>query len=104
MLTKQGMTLWSTAASGGSWTFVDTTEAVRAATPAHPIVAEPPAGPATIVSYTVLYDSMEPSRGVAIVDTDLGRTIVETTDAATMQAMLREEWCGREIVVGEVFS
>jgi acetyl-CoA C-acetyltransferase len=103
MLTKQGFTIWSTEAGDGGWGYAETSDAVAAVTGVVD-VAPGAEGPAVVVSYTVLYDGLEPVKGVAIVDTAGGRTIVATNDDEIVASMTREEWCGRSIAIGEKFT
>ncbi len=57
-------------------------------------------GPATIESYTVMYDGFEPSIGhVACRTTGDARTWVNTTDPDLLEAMTVEEFCNRAVYV-----
>ena len=55
-------------------------------------------GPATIAGYTVMFNRETPSHAIAICDTPGGaRTVVRTEDEALLEAMTREESCGRVV-------
>ncbi len=96
ILTKQGVSLWSTRPSPDGFRFEDVSDEVAAATQRIP-VDERYVGPAKIASYTVLYEDGEPAQGVAICDAaGPKRIIANTRDADLAQAMTREEFCGRE--------
>jgi acetyl-CoA C-acetyltransferase len=57
-------------------------------------------GPATIVGYTVVFVGGAPSHAIAICDTPAGRrTVVRSEDRALLEAMAREEFCGRVVRV-----
>jgi hypothetical protein len=50
---------------------------------------------------TVAFQGSEPSHAVAICDTPSGaRTVVRSEDRRRLDAMTREEHCGREVRVG----
>lgn len=101
MLTKQGVSLWSTEPRADGFVFDDVTEAVRADEQRCEIVAAA-SGPARVVTYTVLYEGEAPSRGVLLCDLDAGRrAIVSVDDAALVASMLREEFCGRRLALRE---
>jgi acetyl-CoA C-acetyltransferase len=97
MLTKQGVSLWSTRAPSRSFTFADVTDSVAAAT-ARVEVTAVDEGRGTVASYTVLYDGTEPSRTILLCDlSDARRTIVSPTDAALARRAVAEELCGRPV-------
>ena len=99
ILTKQGVSLWSTHPGAEGFRFEDVTDEVAAATE-RVAVDERYAGPATIASYTVLYKEGEPAQGVVICDAPgPRRTIANTLDANLARAMTHEEFCGREVVI-----
>jgi len=97
LLTKQGLGLWSTRPPTNGFGFFDVTEEVAAGNP--PLeVLESFQGPATVAGYTVLYQLGEPQRAVAMVDTAEGqRAVVWSEVPELMQAMEREEFCGRTV-------
>jgi acetyl-CoA C-acetyltransferase len=64
-------------------------------------------GPATIVGYTVVYLANRPTHAVAICDLPDGkRTVARAEDPTLLEAMTREEFCGRvvEVAAGGGFS
>ncbi|TNF34011.1 MAG: acetyl-CoA acetyltransferase [Gammaproteobacteria bacterium] len=106
MLTKQGVSLWSTQKPPHGFAYADVSGEVREATPLCTMVDEAN-GPAVIASYTVLYDKAgAPVRGVIVADLPDGRrTVAHSDDAALAQAMTGQEFCGRavQIQAGNVF-
>jgi acetyl-CoA C-acetyltransferase len=57
-------------------------------------------GPATIVGYTVVFRGDTASHAIAICDVPGGkRTVVRSETAALLDAMTREEFCGRRVQV-----
>ena len=99
LYTKQGFTLWSTAAPARPFAVLDVTEQVRAAEPERTVVFVE-TGKGTIVGCTVLYDSGAPHRAVAVVDLDDGtRTTSGSSDAAVLEQFLTVECVGRGVVI-----
>ena len=99
ILTKQGVTLWSTAPPSGPFRFEDLSEASARATPTAKFEARL-AGPARVVTYTVPYEGEEPVRGLALCEMEDGRrTLASTEDRALATAMTQEEFCGRTLEV-----
>ncbi len=97
LLTKQGIGLWSAQPPERPFSFIDVTEAVAAANPPLDVVQEYH-GDATIAGYTVIYESGSPVRAVAMIDLPDGRRAVAwSDDAPLMDAMQREEYCGRPV-------
>jgi acetyl-CoA C-acetyltransferase len=97
---KQACALFSKTPDGGDYRYDDVTAAVAAADPPLPLDGDW-TGPATIVGYTVAFQGGEPARAVAICDTPEGtRTVVRSADRGLMEAMMREEFCAREVRVG----
>jgi acetyl-CoA C-acetyltransferase len=101
MITKQGVSLWSTEPPSTPYRSIDVTDDVRAATPVRALVDAPDAS-ATVATYTVLHDEPSaPPRGIVVGDLDdATRVLVETTDPVLVQSMMSDEWCGRRICVG----
>jgi acetyl-CoA C-acetyltransferase len=98
-LTKPGASLWSTAAPERDFRAVDVTDAATARTDVVPLLPDA-TGPATVVGHTVVCDRGEPSRAVAIVDVDGGRTIVRCADDGDLLvSMMRDDWIGRQVDV-----
>jgi acetyl-CoA C-acetyltransferase len=98
MITKQGVSLWSTTPPAQPYRSIDVTEEVKAATGVRQLVDATDTA-ATVATYTVLHD--DPSgtrRGIVIGDLDDGsRVLVATDDADVTQSMTTEEWCGRRV-------
>jgi acetyl-CoA C-acetyltransferase len=96
MLTKQGVSLWSTD-PGAPFQHVDVSEEARAATRTT-TVCEPASGPATVATYTVIYQGPTPEKAVVLADlADGSRTIAASTAVDLMEQMTSEEFCGCEI-------
>ena len=99
MFTKVGFGLWSTEPPERPFVWEDATEAVAAASRARPLEPEPD-GEARIAGYTVLHEQGEPARAIAVCDlAQDARTVAFSTDAASMDAMMRDEFCGRSVRV-----
>jgi acetyl-CoA C-acetyltransferase len=96
MLTKQGVSLWSTE-PGPPFHHVDVSEEARVETRTK-AVRESVSGSATVATYTVIYTGASPEKAVVLADLDDGsRTIAATTDADLMAEMVVREFCGRRI-------
>lgn len=99
MLTKQGVSLWSARPPASACRFADVTGEVAAAMRTVEVIADYD-GPATVASYTVLYEGDAPSRGVAICDLPDGRrTVAATKDAAFIKSMTESELCGQRVAL-----
>jgi acetyl-CoA C-acetyltransferase len=100
MITKQGVSLWSTTPPDHPYRSIDVTDEVVAATGVRDLVDATDTD-ATVATYTVLRDEPNaPPRGIVVGDLDDGtRVLVETTDAEVVQSMSTEEWCGRRVRV-----
>ncbi len=97
MLTKQGVTLWSTKPPEAACRFIDVTRDVHAETRRLELVADYE-GEASVASYTVVYAADVPSRGIFVCDLPDGRrTLAETHDPQLAAAMTTEEFCGRTV-------
>jgi acetyl-CoA C-acetyltransferase len=96
MITKQGVSLWSTTPPEHPYRSIDVTDEVAAATGVRALV-DATGTEVTVATYTVLHDEANAlPRGIVVGDLDDGRRVlVETTDADTVQSMMTEEWCGR---------
>ena len=66
MLTKQGVSLWSSEPAGAAFAHDDVSEATARETPAVELVPAA-AGSATVATYTVLYEGADPKRAVLLV-------------------------------------
>jgi len=104
MITKQGVTAWSTEPPADGVRFDDVTAETAAQTEAVELIAER-TGHATVVSYTVVYQGAAPERALLLCQLEDGRrTLCDSTDPAVMDALMREEGCGRpvRITVGQI--
>jgi len=100
-LTKQGIALWSSEPPEGGFASADVTAEVAAGTETRTLVDDT-AGPATIAGYTVLYLGDAPVKGIVVLDLPDGRRAVAASeDRDLAEAMTREEFCGRAVVVAE---
>jgi acetyl-CoA C-acetyltransferase len=101
MITKQGVSIWSTEPPAAGYRSDDITEAVAAAAPVIDTVV-PTDGDATIVSYTVLYADSTPTKAVVIADRAAGgRAVAVSSIPDVLDAMTTEEWCGRGVALRE---
>jgi acetyl-CoA C-acetyltransferase len=97
---KQACTLLSNLPGDGGYRDEDITRAVAERDVPLPLTGGDYAGPATVVGYTVVFRREAPSHAIAICDTPGGaRTVVRTEDTALLEAMIREEFCGRGVRV-----
>lgn len=96
MLTKQGVSLWSTEA-GPPFRHVDVSEEARLETGTK-TVRESGSGTATVATYTVVYQGDAPEKAIVLADLpDGSRTIASSTDRGLMDEAVSRELCGREI-------
>jgi len=96
---KQGVALFANEPGAAGYRFEDVTAAVAAQDPPLPVTADY-AGPATIVGYAVSYQKGQISHGFAYCDTPAGeRTVARCQDAALLERMTREEYCGRSVLI-----
>lgn len=99
ILTKQGVSLWSSEPCAAPFAHADVTAETERAT-ARVEVAAAGEGAATIASYTVLYEAGAPKRAVLLCDLDGDRRrIVLSDDAALVAAATTSELCGREVQI-----
>ncbi len=97
VLTKQGVSLWSTEPAPQGFRFEDASEEVARELEVMPLV-EDATGDATVVTYTVLFDGESPSRTVLLCDLGDGRrSLVTSADPALAATALSEELCGRKL-------
>jgi len=96
---KQACALFSNLPSAAGYRYEDVTAEVAACD--HPLPLDGDyVGPAAIVGYTVVFVGGMPSHAIAICDTPAGRrTVVRSEDQALLEAMTREEFCGRVVQV-----
>ena len=101
VVTKQACALWSTEPGAGGWAHEDVTEQARAATELRELVADY-AGEGTVAGYTVLYQGMDPWRGIAVFDLPGGRrTVAYSEDADLMARMMAQEFVGQVCQLAE---
>jgi acetyl-CoA C-acetyltransferase len=100
ILTKQGVSLWSTEPAPGPFRFEDVT--VETAREVEAVaMADEALGPAVVATYTVLFEGEAPARTVLLCDLEDGRrALVSSPDPALAEAALREELCGRKVRLG----
>jgi acetyl-CoA C-acetyltransferase len=100
ILTKQGVSLWSTEPAPGPFRFEDVTAEAARDTEAVTL-ADAAAGPARVASYTVLFEGEAPSRTVLLCDLEDGRRALATSpEPGLAAAALSEELCGRRLRLG----
>jgi acetyl-CoA C-acetyltransferase len=97
ILTKQGVSLWSTRPLERAFAFFDVTEeTAREQVPL--ALVEHCDGPARIASYTVLFEGERAARTVFVCDLAGGRrTLSASDDPALAELGTREELCGRSV-------
>ncbi len=100
MLTKQGVTLWSTRPPRQEFTFDDVSGEVARCSPLAEI--EPrPAGPAQIASTTVLYEGGRPAAAILVCDLPGGRrALARSMDPELVEHATIEEIGGRGVELG----
>ena len=96
VLTKQGFGLWSREPGRDGFVLRDVSNDVARAMRAKPVV-ELASGSGAIAGYTVLYERGKPPRGVAVVDVDDARAVVQTEDPALVARMESIELCGTSV-------
>jgi acetyl-CoA C-acetyltransferase len=97
LMTKQGVSLWSTEPGPGAFACDDVSAEAAAQTAAVEVVGGAQ-GEARLASYTVLYDDEKPSRAVLLCDLPDGRrALLSCPDPALAEALTREEGCGRAL-------
>lgn len=99
MITKQGVSLWSTAEPAKPYHHYDVSSMASSALRRRELVTGVE-GAATVATYTVLHDGTAGSRGVVVGDLASGqRVLAETRNLGLMSSMEREEWIGRRVHV-----
>ena len=97
ILTKQGVSLWSTRPPDAGFRFFDVsgeTERAQAAA----VLVEAEGGPAHAAGYTVLFEADRPARTAFVCDLPDGRrTLAASDDPALAELGTREELCGRRL-------
>jgi len=97
IITKQGVTVFSTEQDRG-FVFDDVTGEAAAAASPEVEVLDSAQGPARVASYTVLYDAERPARAILLCDLEDGRRAVAIAeDAELAERATREELCGSQV-------
>jgi acetyl-CoA C-acetyltransferase len=95
MLTKQGVSLWSSGPPERAFEFFDVTGETARDQPPLPLV-ERSDGSARVASYTVLFEGERAARAVFVCDLEgRRRTLAASDDPALAALGTREELCGR---------
>jgi acetyl-CoA C-acetyltransferase len=103
LLTKPGIGVWSARPDGRPPLVADLARDCATATGTVDVVEdlESYRGPATVVTYTVTFDGMEPARTVALCDTGHGIRCVAISDDAVLAVQATgHELIGRQVQVG----
>ncbi len=98
ILTKPGASLWSASPPPGEFRATEVTKEAKARTKVLDLLPDA-TGPATIVANTVVFTGEEPSRAVAVLDVEGGRTVARSTDVGIASAMTGSDWVGRRVRV-----
>ncbi len=102
ILTKQGVSLWSSEPGAAPFAHDDVTAATERETERVAIV-DAVEGAATIASYTVLYEGGAAKRAVLLCDLDCDRrALLLCDDAAVVATATTEELCGRALRIDAV--
>jgi acetyl-CoA C-acetyltransferase len=97
MLTKQGVSIWSSRPPAAGYRSADVSEQTKAASPRVGMAPAQP-GRATIATYTVMPTDGRPAKSVVIAERQNGlRAIASTMDPPTAAVMVTEECCGRVV-------
>ena len=103
VLTKQAFGLWSREPGRNGFVLRDVSGDVARAIATKQVV-ESAGGRGAIAGYTVVYERGKPPRGVAIVDVDDARAVVQTEDPALVARMESVELCGTSVRLGDDHS
>ena len=105
LLTKPGLTVWSTEPPADGLLIADLADEAKAATREVPL-DEDPDGAGTVATYTVVYDGMDPSGVRAIVDLTSGsRAVAALDDPEVASAAVAEDLIGTPVAVqGTTFT
>ncbi|MDG1401331.1 MAG: acetyl-CoA acetyltransferase [Candidatus Binatia bacterium] len=99
MLTKQGVTLWSTKAPERPFEFTDVSEEVASQMPVYEVVRDYK-GPAIISAATVQFSGEAGGNAIFVCDLpDQRRTLAISSDEAVLATVQHEEVCGRPIEI-----
>jgi acetyl-CoA C-acetyltransferase len=100
MITKPGASLWSAAPPKERFLGVDVTETAIARTAVRELLPDV-LGRGTVAAHTVVYESGEPARAIAVLDVEGSRTIARTGSKDVAVAMTEADWVGRAVRVVE---
>jgi acetyl-CoA C-acetyltransferase len=103
VLTKQGFGLWSREPGRNGFVLRDVSGDVARAIGTRRVF-ESASGRGAIAGYTVLYERGKSPRGVAIVDVDDARAVVQTEDPALVARMESVELCGASVRLSDNHS
>ena len=99
LLTKPGLTVWSSEPPADALLIADLAAEAQAATSEVPL-DEDPTGEGTVATYTVVYEGMEPSGARAIVDLASGsRAVAALDDADVAASAVVEDLIGTPVTV-----
>lgn len=100
MITKQGVSMWSSEPPAQPFANIDVTDAVAAELQPKPYRTGD-GEQATVVSYTVIWGREGPERAVVIGElADGARTLLVSTAPAVMAVAVAGEFCGRYVIAG----
>lgn len=98
MITKQGVSVWSTRPSSRPFAFEHVTDRVAAALERIEVVTAPDGVDAEVVSYTIVYEQGRPVRLLLLCGLEDGRrTLVAIDDAHSAAAAARQDQIGRRV-------
>ncbi|HEX7096029.1 MAG TPA: hypothetical protein VF183_09095, partial [Acidimicrobiales bacterium] len=99
IITKQGVSLWSTRPPANGYRSDDVTAAAAAASSRRELTSGVDAQ-GTVAGYTVLFDDDRPARTVAVVDVDDGtRAVAVNDDAEVARAATTDDLGGRRVTL-----
>ena len=97
LMTKQGVSLWSTEPRGEGFPYDDVSDETEACVGRVEVVDDRPER-ARIVSYTVTFEAEAPSTAILLCERDDGRRVlVALRDQDLALELTRSEGCGREV-------
>ena len=95
--------MWSREPSRHGFVLRDVSEEVARVIATKQVV-DSASGMGAIAGYTVVYERGKPPRGVAVVDVDGGRAVVQTEDPAVVARMESVELCGTPVRLADSHS
>jgi len=104
MMTKYGASVWTGSTPSRPFRFADLSAEVASADPGVALL-ENAEGIARIVAYTINFGKDAqgeemPQRAIVVCDIDAHRAVAFSEEADVMQRMMHEEYCGKEIMLG----